>query len=865
MWRRISALLLILCPMQSWAAVLTGTVRDKQTQAVLVSASVHLSETGQGTSTNDSGEFRFEAVPSGRITVIASFVGYTPERQEVTMGDNMQSIELWLQPTVLPGEEVLITTTRVSSQTDAVPHSNLTNEDLRRDHVVEDAPMLLAGQPGAYAYSDAGNGVGYSYLQIRGFDQRRISVLLNGVPQNDPESHQVYWVDMPDLLESATDVQIQRGIGASLYGASAAGGVVSIETQPYAQEPRLSLDLGSGSYDTHKFKLEGNSGLIDGRYAVYGRYSSITSDGYREQSWTDLWSYFVGVARYDHNLVNRFHAYGGPENLHLAYYGIDPVTLAADRKFNPLTYDDETDNFNQPHYELLSDWKISDAWSLSNSLFYIKGDGYYIQSWPYSSSGDLGLAPIQTTDSLAYDPMHYETVVTDTQFVRDSALYGDTLWHQVEMTTFRRDTLPSGDTVFTVNQFNNAVLQRWVKNDFFGIAPRFKHEHGLGTLQFGGSFDYHHGYHFGEVRSAEPAPPGFMAGQDYYSYDGYRTSAIAFAEENMLVAERWHLSLALQYSWRRYSLRHDSRANVNYDLDYTAWSPRLGVLWRVTAPDAVYLNAAMGRHEPAHTDIFRPDELEDPTQFFASYNPVTGTAEDPFMQEEEVTSLDLGFRRTKDRLLVDLNGFYQWFDNEIVAAGGLDMNGYPIRTNAGQSIHRGVEGLLKFKPTKDLQLTANGTWSDNYFESFTEYTTVYSSPISGDTAYLPVATTETIDHHGNPIAGFPQFIANLGAYGEMPLGRKVRLTGGADYRYAGRIYLDQTGDNALSIDPYSVINLRVGVRLSAAPLANQLALECAVNNVTNELYSASGYTYYGVPYYYPAAERNVFVRLRTEW
>ena len=858
-------LLLALLPLQAEAVVLSGKVVNHETGVPIPAASVRLIETGQATSTDDSGGFRFEVASDTRVTVAVSHVGHAPVRQIVESADLAGALELRLEPIVLPGEEVVITTTRVSSQTDAVPHSNLTREEIERDHAVEDAPMLLSKQPGAYAYSDAGNGVGYSYLQIRGFDQRRISVLLNGVPQNDPESHQVYWVDMPDLLETASDIQIQRGVGASLYGASAAGGVVSIETSPYTQVPKLALDLAGGSYDTHKFKLEGNSGLIDGRYAVYGRYSRITSDGYRDQSWTDMWSYFVGVARYDHDLTNRFHAYGGPENLHLAYYGIDPVTMATDRKFNPLTYEDETDNFNQPHYELLTDWKISETWSLSNSLFYIKGDGYYIQSWPYSSNALLGLSSIQTRDSLAYDPIHYETVVTDTQFVQDSSLYGDTLWHQVEVSTFRRDTLPSGDTVFTVNQFNNAVLQRWVQNDFLGMAPRFKLTHGSGTLQFGGSFDYHHGYHFGEVRSAQPAPAGFLAGQDYYSYDGYRTSAIAFVEENFKYAERWHLSLALQYSWRRYSLRHDSRGNVSYDLDYTAWSPRLGILYRLASPHALYLNAARSEHEPAHTDIFRPDEVEDPTQFFGTWDPVSGVASDPYMQPEEVTALDLGYRRTTERLLFDINGFYQWFDHEIVAAGGLDMNGTPIRTNAGQSIHRGVEGLVKFKPIHQLELSANATWSDNFFESFTEYTTVFSSPVSGDTMYLPVAATATIDHGGNPIAGFPEWLVNLGAYGEVPASGKARLTGGIEYRYVGRIYLDQTGQQDLSIDPYSVLNLRVGVRLSAAPFINKLAVECLVNNVTNELYSGSGYTYYGVPYFYPSAERNVLVRLRTEW
>lgn len=848
------------------AVTVEGRVRDSRTGTVLSKATVSLSPIGWSAATDDSGQFHFDAVPPGPYSISASYVGYKPVKLDVTLDGDRSQVNLLLDPTVLPGEEVLITTTRVSSQTDAVAHSNLTREEIERDHRVEDVPMLLSRQPGAYAYSDAGNGVGYSYLQIRGFDQRKISVLLNGVPQNDPETHQVYWVDMPDLLESASDIQVQRGVGASLYGASAAGGVVSIETDVFSQKPRLSLDLGYGSYATSKFKLEGKSGLLNGRYGVYGRFSRIQSDGYREQSWVDMWSYFVGVARYDGSLSNRFHVYGGPENLHLAYLGVDAATLATNRRYNPLEYEDETDTFSQPHYELLTDWAISDRWSLSNSLFYIQGDGYYIQSWPWSSFADLGLAPIQTRDSLAYDPIHYETVVTDTQFVRDSLVYGDTLWHQVENTTYRLDTLPSGQAVFTVNQYNNAVLQRWVKNDFVGLAPRFKYLHGSGALQFGGSFDLHHGYHFGEVRSAEPAPSGFLAGQTYYSYDGYRTSAILFAEESFTLGGRLHTSLALQYSWRQYSLRNDTRGNVSYDLDYTAWSPRLGVLYRVTTQQALYLNAAASEHEPAHSDIFRPDEAEDPALFFESYNPATGLASDPYMQSEEVTSLDAGYRFKNDRAFLDFTGFYQWFDREIVAAGGLDMNGNPIRTNAGQSIHRGVEGLIKYKPASGLELSANATWSDNFFEEFTEYATAYASPVSGDTMYLPVASTDSTSHAGNPVAGFPEWLANLGAYGETRLGQSgVRLSLGVEYRYVGRLYLDQTGQAALSIDPYSLLNLRVGIRLGLGSTLENLLVECLVNNVTDERYSASGYSWDGVPYYYPAAERNFFVRLRTDW
>ncbi len=845
------------------AVTVRGRTIDAHTGKPLVAATVRIAEAEQSMATDSLGQFVFESVPAGNYTLTASFVGYTPARISARLGIDDIRVELRLDPVVLPGEEVIITTTRVSMQTDAVSHSNITREQIERDYTVEDVPMYLAKEPGVYAYSDAGNGVGYTYMQVRGFDQRKVSVLINGVPHNDPESHQVYWIDVPDLMASATDIQIQRGVGASLYGASAAGGVISMEVNPFTSKPRLNLDFGYGSFGTKRFMLEGKSGLVADRYSIYGRYSRIESNGYRDQSWVDMWSYFVGVARYDGNLVNRFHAYGGPEHLHLAYLGIDPPTLDTNRRFNPLGYDGETDTFNQPHYELLTDWKISESLSLSNSLFYIKGDGFFIQSWPWSSFAALELDPIQTRDSLTFDPIHYETVVLDTQYVLDTA---DGLWYQVENTTYRRDTLPSGDTVFTVSQFNNAVLQRWVQNDFVGIAPRFKLDHSRGSLQFGGSFNYHHGYHFGQVRSADPAPEGFQAGEDYYNYDGYRTSAIAFVQENRQFFGKLHASLGLQFAWRRYSLRNDRRGGVHYDLDYTAFSPRLGAVYRFTSVHSVYGNLSYAEHEPAHTDIYNPAELEDPSRFFQNYDPATGRASVPVMSDEQVTSIDVGYRLRNERAHIAVNGFYQRFDNEIVPASGIDIDGNPIRTNAGRTIHRGVEALLKYRPASIVELTANATWSENYFDDFTEYFWTLESSQSNDTVFLPRAALDSVSRSGNSIAGFPELSVNAGIYVDQPVRRGgMHLLGGIEYRHIGRIYLDNSGNQALSIDPFDVLNVRIGIRTGGFGVGQSFVVELIANNVTNTLYTPSGYTWFGVPYYYPAADRNFFLRIRTSW
>jgi len=286
---------------------------------------------------------------------------------------------------VVPIEGISVTSILAREGRSASAFTNVTKQDIEREYYGQDLPMLLMQTPGAYAYSDAGNGIGYSYLKIRGFASRRIGVTINGIPLNDPESREVYWIDHPDLAASAQEIQVQRGVGASTYGTTAIGGSVNVETVPYRQDRYLTLEAGAGSFGTQRYVAQGGSGLLDGRYALSARLSRILTDGYREASWSDLWSYFVGIARVDDRLVTRLNLYGGPEETHLAYLGVPKPYLDGevtgdkeqDRRFNPITYRNERDHFFEPHYELLSDWKASEKVTASSALFYFPGKGYY--------------------------------------------------------------------------------------------------------------------------------------------------------------------------------------------------------------------------------------------------------------------------------------------------------------------------------------------------------------------------------------------------------------------------------------------------------------------------------------------------------
>ena len=323
--------------------------------------------------------------------------------------------------TVYQLSPITVTATQAFPRLTPVTFSDLRMADIRDRYSVQDIPVLLSDLPSITSYSESGNGIGYNYINLRGFDQRRLSIMVNGIPQNDPEDHNVYWIDLPDLLASTGSVQVQRGAGSAFYGPPAIGGSVNIVTNPFTREAGVQFEsmfgfqefgdsTGSFVLSTKKYSATVNSGMIDDRYMIYGRLSSIRSDGYRQHSWVDYDSYFLGAVRFEGNMTTKFHFFGGPIADGLVYYGLpkfvnedlklrrqnlvywetDPAgtmyTLAVPRRTQ------ETENFSQPHFELLHDWQLSETVVLHNTLFSYQGNGFfdYDASWADTTMLRLG-------------------------------------------------------------------------------------------------------------------------------------------------------------------------------------------------------------------------------------------------------------------------------------------------------------------------------------------------------------------------------------------------------------------------------------------------------------------------------------------
>jgi iron complex outermembrane recepter protein len=732
---------------------------------------------------------------------------------------------------IVPVPGIEVSTTRPGEHA-PVARSTLLRDDLLRSNTGQDTPMLLAKLPGAYAYSDAGNGIGYSYLSIRGFPQRRISVLINGVPLNDPQSHEVYWIDHPDLLASTREVEVQRGVGSALYGAASLGGSVNLETSPFTEAPETRVAVDAGSYDTKRLALEMNSGRLAGGWNLYSRYSRIETQGYRDQSWSKLWSYALSARRAFGNQSLRASLYGGPEETHLAYLSVAPDYLLGrisgdadrDRRFNPLTYRNERDHYFEPHYELIHTWTPRAGLTVTQTAYRFDGKGYYDEQRDGSNLADYRLAPWATTDTTLFPRDRYADANGDGVLDRDAQ--GRALVSRADL-----------------------VRRRLVVNHNTGWVPRVRVDHPRGTLTVGGELRAGDGRHYGEVISGSGLPPGTPPNAAYYDVRPRTLAAGVFAREEWRV--RPQLLATADLAWRHtgYAIRDDHFDGIHFDQSYDFANPRLGLTWSPRGNTDLFASWAHAGREPALRDLFDVEGVGS-VPLYRVADVTNNRYRDPLIRPETVDDFELGAGWRGHDASITANLFRMNFRDELVYAGQFNTDlGYPILGNAAKSVHQGVELAAKaeraYAGGLRASLDGNASLSDNHFVHYRE---IYGAAVG-----------DTVSYDGNAIAAFPAVLGNLAA---RMAWRSLAL--GAGVSYAGRIYLDNTEQRAASIAPRTLLDLSAEI---AAPSAADVRLGLRIANVFDRRYESGGYMDYDangalVPFRTPAAGRNVIVQLR---
>jgi len=803
--------LVLLCSQATGALELTGRVVNPEGQP-LAGVSVVTDVTGVGAVTNDDGLF---VLPyDDEVTrVTFSSVGY--QSRQFNLIDLPDIVVL--DPMYYPLEKVVVTADRAQVGVTPIAFDNFSQDEIERDYTVGEFPLLLETMPNLYAYADGGSALGYSYIKIRGFDDKRIVTYINGVPLNDPEDHATYFVDLPDFAANVTDIQVQRGVGNSLYGDASFGGALNIVTNSFSRPRKTTLSSGYGVYtsggksvsDIYKQSVEYSSGLIDGRWLFAGRFSKQKTGGYRYNSWYEGWSYYYSIARLDPRMTTELHIYGGPMRMHLAYYGVGRDDLRENRRTNPLTYDNATDNFNQPHYHLHNTYKINDRMTLSNTLYYIRGKGYY------------------------------------EQFKDD------------------RDYFEYNLTSFSDSSSGHLVRQKWVTKNQVGWNPRLNVEHEKGSHAIGGSFYYFDSDHWGQVVSAQFLDGAIDPTHQYYNYTGKKQVGSIYGQEHYRFNDKLSAQATGQLRYIRYDfdqVKMGAFKGYDYVVDWLFFSPRIGLNYKVTDQTNIFANFAVASRTPTDEAIYEADDpwlmpsLEIESFNLSSSGDTLYQFGDPTAKSERLYDFELGGQYRTDEYAFGVNFFWMDFHYEIIPYGGVNESGVPITVNADRSLHTGIELTGSVKPQERVSLCGNFAYNYNRVKEFV-------TDVDGF----------EIDFKDKKTVGFPDYLGSIVADYSQEI---FRVTG--RIRFAGRQYMELYNIDSLSIEPYIVSSVSASYTIRDAFNTGDLTLSVRVDNLFDKKYESAGYggnfAYMdganlivgGWAEYFAAAERSFFAQLKLE-
>jgi iron complex outermembrane receptor protein len=797
---------------------LNGFVKDSETKSVLEFANAVIKGTNFGTSTDELGKFTLKGNFTNSDTLIVSFVGY---KSFVQLIANITSdpMVIQLQKIILPSQTILIEATVGRKGITPISFDKISKEEIQKDYVVQDIPNYLSQLPSTTFYSENGNGIGYNYLSIRGFDQRRISVSINGIPQNDPEDHNVYWLDFPDLLASTELIQVQRGAGSGVVGYPAIGGSINIITSPFSEKPKFDLSASYGSYNTKKYSASFSSGLLDNKYSIYTKISQILSSGYRKQSWSKFNSYHLSVVRYDDKLTSQLNLFGGPISDGLAYNGIAKFAVKEKdlRKDNYSYWEvdengysytlnrraDEIENFSQPHFELLNEYQLNGKMKLNSALFLVLGSGFfdYDGSW--------------------------------------SIYYND--YFRLKLNGFDSTMIPT-----------NALIRAQVENKQFGWIPKISYEHENGQLILGGEFRIHRSEHWGNINYAENLPAGVTKDYQYYFYNGAKDIMGGFIHESYNLTENINLLGEFQVAYHQYRLYNEKYLGNDFSVSNLFVNPRVGINFKLNDSQNIFFSFARVSREPRLKNYYDAAESslgELPN--FEMKNDTTYNFDSPIVQPETMNDLELGLSHQSHILTLNLNLYFMFFENEIVKNGKVDRFGQPITGNVDQTTHTGIEFSFIYKPIEQIEFYGNATYSSNNIKIGKHF----------------LSETEWIDISGNKISGFPDFLTNLGIqFNYSNILMKLNA------KYVGEFYSDNFDNNLKSYlitypdfvdysdninESYFVVDFYGSYEINIFNGLTNSKLFLQVYNIFDNLYSG-----YAIgKEFFPAAERNFIAGL----
>lgn len=788
-----------------------------ETSSALKNATVRVGNLTKHTNQNGIVEFSLESLNAQHLSI--KHLGYKEFNSTITSGKTNYNIQL--EVNTIQSDAVFVYATR-ARENSATTFKNINKEEIKKNNLGQDIPYLLDQTPGVIIGSDAGAGIGYTSMTIRGSDNQRINVTLNGIPLNDAESMGSFFVNLPDFASSTESIQIQRGIGTSTNGAGAFGASLNIQTDALETKPYAELNNSFGSYNSWKNTIKAGTGLINNKFAFNTRLSRISSNGYVERATSDLKSLYIDGGLYTDKHILKATVFTGKEKTYQAWYGTPEPLLKgdrsdleryannnfglyagpeferlmnADRRYNYYTYDNQTDNYKQTHSHLHYTYIANSAWNLNAALHYTRGAGYY------------------------------------EEFREDDKL-----------SRYGIPNLVQGGTTI---EKSDLVRRRWLDNHFYGttFSANFKPTT-TWNLTLGGAYNEYKGDHYGEVIKVDVYPNSSFDDK-YYLNDATKKDFNTYLKADYR-KDNWLVNLDVQYRNVNYKSQGDDdkikdfgfRDNLHFI------NPKAGVTYFFSPNSNLYASYAYASKEPV-----RKDYVENPRS--------------EFPKPERMQNIEAGYRYRNESVNMGTNFYAMLYKDQLVPTGQLNDTGAELRMNIPDSYRIGWELDASWAIHPKFIWSATAALSDNKIKNFVEYVSVLDDN-------WEFVREEQFHYKSTQIAKSANTIlSNNFTY--IPTEQwSVSLVS----KYVSRVYLDNSSAEERSIDPFSYTNLKTQYSFNALGIKN-IDVLASVNNIFNAKYETSGYTWGQIfesqgtrdfyNFYYPQAGTNFMLGLNLRF
>ena len=754
-------------------------------------ANVIIEHTYYSTITDRDGHFALK-VKKGTYTLVVGHISYQTYKQEITVDEDL-SLEIKLTPKTFITDEVVVSAEKASKEI-PLPKTNIPKKKIEQLNTGQDMPFILDMLPSVTTTTDAGNGVGYTGIRIRGIDTRGINVTINGIPLNDAESQGVWWVDLPDLAANTENIQVQRGVGTSTNGAGAFGSTINIQTTATSPKPYAQGSFNYGSFNTRRGNVKAGTGIIDSTFAFDISMSKINSDGFIDRAKSDLKSLAFTGTYYGNNSMLKFVMLTGKEKTYQSWWGVPKEAIdTGNYTVNHYIYDNATDNYQQDHYQLHYTKKISDELSLNAAAFYIYGRGYY-ENYEGAYLPSYFKKPVVS-------PNEPDTIITST----------DTIINYP-------DTITDG----------HIVWQKWLDNDYYGVTYSLKYDNNYVNVIVGGASSIYDGRHFGKVIWADYFGNNYIntdtlvkTDAEWYRGEGIKKDNNVFAKINWFVNEKTNVYVDLQARFINYSLKGVTEDSLSYDTvyNYLFINPKAGISFHPSDRLNFYGFFGISHREPMRSDYI--------DHMYANQE----------MKPEKLYDLELGVNYKNKRVRANTNFYLMYYKDQLIATGELNNVGTPIRINVPESYRSGVEFEISGKPTDKLETAANISLSNNrILSSFVRYYDAY------DTNWNWIGQkADTITEGVLPFS--PSVVAGAYVGYEIIKGLRFAVIG----KYTSKQYMDNSGDEKRTITAYFKSTLKLSYDFAPAHF-KQISMFISLNNLFHETpFLTNGWVY---PYYF---------------